>query len=368
MNSAKACGSVLLLLALGTAVAAVPEGVLVLGSSEDEIPTAAAWSPDGQRLAYATERKKRRRGAPLSVGDKAFYYPSEVWVTDFTPKKKPKRLLKHDSLARRFRYYFNYRVDRLVWSPDGTRLAIEITDEDKETATFLITAKKGKSIKIGKGGRNFITNYGAAWLENSKSLGVLSEAVKPRLLHRVGLVRVKGGRGISLFRTHTFAAVAWLPHTGRVAAVERDKEFSRAPRLMVGNVANGTLEEIDEVENYLGGLQASPDETRVSYFVGQEKLAVRALAAEAPVEHWPVPLGRYQWARGREGIIYIEPKEIGGRTGWLTLYDAERGKSARVLEGELIQDFWVAPDGSRVAVLTAGLRPQLKIYPLSSPD
>lgn len=61
-------------------------------------------------------------------------------------------------------------------------------------------------------------------------------------------------------------------------------------------------------------------------------------------------------------MLYLEPEERGQRTGWLTLYDRSSDTRSRLLPETLLYDFWVSPDGSRVAVLTAGPTPHLRVY------
>lgn len=325
----------------------------------------AAWSPDGSRLAYGTEKEVERRFVPPSQEGKAMAYPAEVWITNL--RDKPKRILKDDFLRGYAGDYYSYSVEQLVWSPDGTKLAVEITDERKNTGTFFFTAK-GKKIKMDSSRDNYVAGYGGGWLGDSESLGLLSEAVKPRLLHRVRLVRVTSGRAIPLFGENRFAAAAWLPQSSKAVLVERDPEFARPPRLLLGDLKSGRLETLAELsEGYVGGLQASPDESHVSYFVEQEKLAVQRLEPEAPVEHWPIPFGRYAWA-GSQAVLFIEAEKLGRPTGWLTFYDPAQGSKHRLLPEEVIYDFWVTPDGQRLAVLTAGSNPAMKIYHLSLPS
>lgn len=328
----------------------------------DDLAVVAAWSPEGTRLAYGTEKEVRRR--PLTPAGRETTYPGEVWVSDF--KDKPKLILKYDFLRRRRGDFFSFSVEQLAWSPDGGKLAVEMRDEEKNTVTYLLTAE-GKRVEVGSSRESFLAGYGAGWLGDSETLAFLTEAMAPRLLHRVSVARVTAGRAIPFFAGSTFAAAAWLERAHKAVLVERDQEFARTPRLMLGNLESGELETLAELDDgYLGGLQASPDETRVAYFVGQEKLAVRGLSAEAEVEHWPVPFGRYGWAGPRRAVLYIEPEGPGRRTGWLTLYDAEQKRKQRVLPEEPIQDFWVSPDGQQVAVLTVGLKPLLKVYRLAS--
>ncbi|MFQ5662227.1 MAG: hypothetical protein ACE5HL_00140 [Terriglobia bacterium] len=367
MNLTASCSLLVSLLLLWVpAATSLPKAPRVVATAtEEELPVVAAWSPDGQRLAYGTEKKLRRKRPPLAADeDKVFSYPGEVWVTGL--KSKPKRILKYNFLRNRVGDFFSFTVERLAWSPDGTKLAVEVADEEKNTATFLLTAN-GKKVKVGSRGTNYVPAYGAAWLGDNQSLGLLTEAVPPRLLHRVHLLRITAGRNISLFRQRTFAAVAWLPQRQQAVLVERDLEFARPPRLMLGDLKSGELQLLDELsEGYLGGLRASPDETKVSYFVGHKKLAVRGLAPDAPADYWPIPFGRYEWVGATGTLLFLEPKALGARTGWLTRYDPGQKTTERVLPDELIQDFWVAPTGDRVAVLTAGLKPTLKIYPLEA--
>ncbi|MBI2957069.1 MAG: hypothetical protein HYY26_07150 [Acidobacteria bacterium] len=338
--------------------------VVIATASPNEIPVVAAWAPDGQRLAYGTEKRVERRGYGIRTDEEPLYlYPGEVWVT--APGGKAKRVLKHDFLRSREGGFFSFAVERVAWSPDGRKLLVEITDERKNTATFLIT-EEGKRVSVGSGGVNFVPGYGGMWLGDNESVALLEEAMGPRLLHRVLLLRVVAGRALPMFPGRTFAAVTWLPGAQKAVGVEQKAELAGTPRLVVGSLDTGAVEELSALgEGYLGGLRATPDEKKISYFVGQEQLAVRGLEAGAAIEYWPVPFGRYEWVGPRLAVAYIEPEELGRRRGWLTLYDHAQQKRERMLE-ELIQDFWVSPDGAQVAVLTSGLHPTLKVYPLPS--
>lgn len=349
-------------LALAQTADTTPLTLLTTVETGEELPVIAAWAPDGQRLAYGTEAEMSRREISVKEDRESYTYPGEVWVTDF--QKKPERVLKR----KRFRDYEggipSFSVTRVEWAPDGSKLAVELRDPAGETATFLLTPG-GKAVKIGGERGNMVDGYQAGWLGDSESLPQLHEALKPRLLHRVSLLRVTGGRNLPLFREKTFSAAAWLPESHRAALIEQDKDFADPPRLVVGNLDNGTLEPIDELsDGYLGGLQAGPDESHVSYFVGQEKLAVRALTPKSEVSTIPVPLGRYQWL-DENRILFVEPDDIGSRKGWLSLYDRGTDSKQRLLPETKVYDFWVTREGTKLAALTADQSPQLRIYQLN---
>ncbi|HSC77945.1 MAG TPA: hypothetical protein VLB32_05220 [Candidatus Acidoferrales bacterium] len=360
MKAARPFALVLLAALALTASSSTPVATLS-AQSEDEVLVVAAWAPDGKRLAYGTEKRIQQKRSPLSVYEGPQHsYPGEVWVADFVGK--PKRVLKSNILRDREGNFFSFSVERVAWSPDGTKLLVEITDERKTAATFFLT-DEGKRERLGGEGSNAVRGYGAEWLSDNETAGMLEEAAQPRLLHRVKVVRVTGGRSVPLFEGSVFAAVAWLPHTRKMVGVERDLDFVHTPKLVVGDLDKGTVVTLGEVREYVGGLRATPDESKVSYFIGNEKLAVRGLAPDAAVETYAIPLGRYAWA-GTSAVVYIEPQKPGGRTGWLALYDLATKQKSRPLGDELVQDFWVTSDGRQVAVLTTGLSPQIKVYRL----
>ena len=336
----------------------------------EDLPVIAAWAPDGTRLAYGTKVEVSRRKITVKDDREVYSYPSEVWITDF--ERDPRRILKGQRFRNRRGIIPSFTVTHLAWAPDGEKLAVELTDRQGESATFLLTPK-GKRVKVGERGLNLLDGYGAGWLGDSESVGVLHEVLNPRLLHRLSLLRVTAGRHLSPFRDKTFAAVAWMPRSHKAVLVERDRDFADLPRLLVGDLDKSTTELIEELqEGYLGGLQASPDETQVSYFVGQEKLAVRAAEPESSVEHWPIPLGRYAWAGRSNTLLFVEPEDIGSRRGWLTLYNPADSSKVRVLSEQKVENFWLTPDGRQLAVLTADDWPELRIYrlrlPVSSSD
>ena len=335
-----------------------PELIATFDAGED-LPVLAAWAPDGRRLAYGTERElKSRRARPGD--DSPRYYPGEVWLADLDRlNKKPKRLLDYREVRA-----LEYRIETLSWSPDGNSLAAEMTHKRLGTATFFFTAK-GSLVKIGgRSRRNFVFGYGGGWVDEGQSYGLLEEAFPPRVLHSVKLLRVVGGRVLGRFPNDRFAAVVWLPSRGQMAAVRRDADFEDDPELVVGTLADGTLETLGAIPDYQGRLATVPGEQHVSYFIGADELAVRPLSLDAIHTSLPVPMGKYKWSPAGDAVYYLEPDEPGENTGRLRRVDRESKEDRQVLV-ETLWDFWVSPDGTHVAVLTAGKDPVLKVYRLN---
>ena len=325
---------------------------LVLTVGSDEPVLTAALSADG-RLAYAIEKtvdygqRRQRRVEVYAMlpdgGEKKRIIPDDY----FRDSEDPNRVL-------------HVTVERLEWSPDGSRLAVEVTAQGG-TATFFFKSTGG-ALRI-RGGGNVVSGYGARWLGDNGSLGILEEAVSPRLLHRVLVLRVEAGRTIPLFRPRTFAGVAWVPGRMQVVLVERDRDFADPPRLLVGDLASGGVSDLGPEPDYLGGLRAAPDGERFSYFAGQKKLVVRKLtgAVERTIS---IPFTRYEWLPTGGALAYLEPQGPGLRAGWLAVWNPQTQTSERLVPEERISDFWLAPDGSHVAILTAEEVPALKVYRL----
>ena len=337
---------------------AEPRLIKTLDGGKD-LPQLAAWSPDGLLLAYGTEREltpRRFRGDPA---DMPRFYPAEVWLVDMAKlDKKPKRLLDYREIRA-----LNYRIDRLEWSPNGEMLSAEMTHRRLGTAIFFFN-QKGKLARLGGNKRlNFVMGYGGGWMADSLNYGLLEEAYPPRLLHQVRLLRVGGGRVLSRFTKYYFAAVAWLPGKQQIVAIKRDRDFADTPKLVLGTLSDGTLEEVGDADDYQGRLAASPDETRISYFTAFDTLSVKSIESGETVARVPVPMGAYKWSPNGDAIYFLNTEEIGDTIGELTRVDLATGKSSEVLV-EKLYDFWLSPDASHVAVLTAGRDTVLKIYQL----
>ncbi len=330
------------------------QAALVLTIAGEEPVLAAAFSADG-RLAYAIQ-KTIERGELWARG-------AEVYVVSLDGKEK-KRILRADRFREpRTGRILSFQIDRLAFSPDATKLAVELTPRQGTTEVFFYKSTGGEISLGGQG--NSAAGYGVAWLGDN-SVGMLEEAAPPRLLHRVFVVRLEAGRFVPLFRPRLFAAVAWLAGKEEAVLVERDENFSQPPRLLRGNLVSGSVTELATGPDYLGGLRATGDGEEYSYFAGQNKLVRRKLNGEVTATI-AIPFSHYEWLGTSGALAYLEPEKPGMQTGWLALWNPEQAERARLLPDERIKNFWVAPDGKHVAVLTAEEIPVLKVYRLAVP-
>jgi Tol biopolymer transport system component len=299
----------------------------------------------------------------------------DLWITSLDGKKK--RLINGEKYLAGS-VPVSYAIHSVGWSPDGTRLTVEMTvrqmiDAEGETREALITLlfdDAGKEIKI-EGGDNSIAGASqAAWLGDGVTVGFLAEAVKPRLLFSMNSVRPVAGRGSRLFEKSTFTAVAWDPKRNAAAAIERDESLSGPPRLVWLDLLKQTRRVLAELDGYLGSLSISPSGTKVAYFSGPELLEIRNVNAPDQVTRVSILQGPFAWAPDESRILI---KRGAARRAsdlmWLRLPAKAQadgpasGQVEQVLHGLSFWDFEISPDGRHLAVTSPGKR-VLNVYPL----
>ena len=97
--------------------------------------------------------------------------------------------------------------------------------------------------------------------------------------------------------------------------------------------------------------------------VSGDTLTVKNIETGEKAASLPVPLGAYKWSPLGDAVYYLEPEEIGDNTGRLLRVDLETKQKSEVL-GPLLYDFWLSPDASHIAVVTATEETELRIYRL----
>ncbi len=375
----------------------------------DEEVTAFAFASDG-RIAYAVRNVFGERKLQLQRDD--------IWVATMDGKKT--RIVEG---KKRFvgPTPFSYSIQSLHWSPDGSRLAVEMyisamTGERGETkegyATWLLDAV-GKEIKIAQGPGIIEEAANSAWLADGVTVAFIHEAVQPKLLFDIRTIRAASAGGETPFPELTFSAVAWSisPARGSAAvAVERNASLSGSIRLVWLDLQKKERRELAQLAGYIGQLSISPSGKFVAYFRDQETLEVREVARPERVGRVRVGFGAFAWA-GEEDRILIKrgtfdtgPRGSGRRSGslaWLKLPPLEAPPSAvassapkdlsaasartvpappktfpasaekvlpdaelqPAMSGLLFQTFAISPDGRWLGVTAPGSRP-FQVFPL----
>lgn len=317
---------------------------------------ALAFAPDG-RLAYAVRHIFSTRRIEMQRDD--------IWV--LFPDGRRKRIVNGEKLVEGDAP-FSYLVQSMRWSPDATRLTVELltsqmTDDRGTTqeglATLLID-QNGKELKIQGADSAIWDATGGAWLADGVTVVYLVEAVKPRLLFAIRSVRPIAGRGGALFERLTFAAVAWDPARNSAVAVERDKDLTGPPRLVWLDLTKETRRELAVLDGFLGGLTISPSGTRVAYFRDADTLEIRELAEPDRVRRARVAFGAYRWSADESRILLKRGQP--NRSGILVWVHLADGKIEPVLHSLTFRDFALAPDGRSLAVTLPSRN--LQLHPL----
>ncbi len=346
----------------------------------DETCTAFAYAPDG-RIAYAVRHILTTRRLEIQRDD--------IWLIGQDGKRR--RIVSGEKLIQGPRGLrdpapFSYAVQSLRWSPDGTRLTVEMLTsqminqrgDTQEGVVTLLLDENGKEIKIAGADSIIPDGVNAAWLADGVTVVYLQEAVKPKLLYSIHSVRPVAGRGGVLFAEHAFVAAAWNAKQNAGAAVERDRSLSGPPRLVSLDLIKETRRELAMLDGYVGGLSLSPSGTKIAYFRDHEVLEIRELAAPERVARLRVAFGAYHWAADEHRILLKRGLERrSGDLAWVAVpaLDASSIKPGSgappaaevelrpVLHGLTFRDFELSPDGRFLAVTQPGKR-NLLVYPV----
>jgi hypothetical protein len=326
--------------------------------SVDDDCSAFAFAPDSSRIVYAAQRLLHSRHLEMQRDD--------LWVVNLDGKRR--RLVNGEKLVQGPAAY-SYAIHAVRWSPDGTRLTVEMltsqmvdaSGDTREGELTDLMDENGKEIKI-QGADSAIQGASqAVWLADGVTVVYLREAMKPHLLFTVESVRPVAGRGGVLFEGRPFTAVAWDRVRGAAVAIERDPNLSGPIRLVWLDLDKQTVRELAVLDGYLGHLTISPGGSKIAYFRDGDTLEIREVSHPEKVERVPVAYGRYQWALDERRILLKRgPDRQTGELLWVSLPD---GMLQPLLHELIFHDFEISPDGHWLAVTQPGKR-VLQVYPL----
>jgi len=331
---------------------------------------ALTYAPDG-RIAYGVKHVYSPKHTKIDV------QRDDIWVLDTDGKRR--KIVNGERLVQG-NQAFSYAIQSIRWSPDGTRLTVELLTEQfvdergttQEGQGTLMLDENGKEIKVVKGDSVIPNSFHATWLGDNATVAYLLEAAKPMLLFHVGLTRPAEGYGGVIFFEHTFSAAAWDAKHSTAVAVERNASLSGPPRLVALDLAKESLREIAKLDAFAGGLALSPSGTKAAYFRDPEVIEFRDLIHPELVARIRVSFGTFQWTadeqrlllkRGAErksaDLVWVQVPRLVSELPSAAVPAAEVQPA---LHGLTFRDFELSPDGRHIAVIEPGKR-NLQIYP-----
>ena len=370
----------------------------------DEDISRFAYSGGG-RIAYATRHVFSVKKIQLQRDD--------IWVAEADGRKR--RLLFGEKFVRGTGP-FSYIVRGLRWSPDGSKLTVELgtseminADGDtREGVMTLLLDDAGREITIVGGDSVIPGATTAAWLADGVSVVYLTEPVQANAngpaavvgqtpgnqpppnrassgppaiplaskLFSMNRVRPFAEGASALFQGHWFSAVAWNTKQDGGVAIERDPGSAGAPRLVILDPGRESSRMMGTLEGYAGGLTISPSGKRVAYWIDNEQLEVREVDAPNRLARVRVALGTLAWSADETRVLVKRgPALRSGGLVWVTLPPlvavaaGAAPATAEVALRSILHDlefrqFDISPDGRSLAVVEPGRR-NLFVYPLS---
>jgi dipeptidyl aminopeptidase/acylaminoacyl peptidase len=339
--------------------------------SIDDDCTAIAFASDG-RLAYATRHVFNLQKFEVQRDD--------LWILEKDGRRR--KILNGEKISRGAEA-FSYTITRLRWSPDGSRVAAELVTtqvnargEQVEDNLLLLVNQDGKDVKIADGDNAVRGATDGTWLVSNGKLAYLTETVKPNLMFSITTIETPGGHVFPLFDRHSFAAIAWNAKRGTAVAIEKNLSDASQTRLVELNLMSEDYRRLATLDSYIGGLSFSPSGSKVAFFRDIDTLEVREMANPALVARVHVAYGAINWAPDEKSVLVkrgLERQE--GDLVWAQLpapaADPESGPAeaatpsatAPILNGQMVRDFALAPDGHSVAVILLG-KHNLQIFDL----
>lgn len=327
--------------------------------SIDQECTGFAMGADG-RVVYAVRHTFSKK--PLKYEMER----DDIWIA--SPGGKRRRIIEGAKLVRG-NAPFSYQVRDLRWAPDGQHLVANLMTtaviDDEETRRdqdmVLLFDDSGKEIMIQGTDSVIPGGTDGTWLGDSATVAYLVEEAKPRLLFSLNTVRPGAGRGGRIFANAYYGAVAWLPKRSLAVAIERDAQLSRAPVLVMLDLAKQTRKELAALDAFAGGLSISPSGEKIAYYRDLETIEVREVAHPEKVKQVRALIGNYRWGPDERRILLKPGAENKSNVlQWVNIAD---GNTEPILHGLTFRDFDLSPDGRQVAVRIPG-KGNIQVFPL----
>ena len=260
----------------------------------------------------------------------------------------------------------SYIVNSLAWSPDGTRIVMNMTTQkpstEEEPATggqaMALLDDEGHEIKVEGSKTRFVEEASnGTWLADNVTVAYLIGAGP----YKIGRVSVVSGQASTLFEGHTFDAIVWDAARNQAFALSQNLSVSGRLALFQLDLVHEGIREITRIDAYQGGLNLSPSGKRIAFFADGDAVEVHDLANPSKPIRVRVGMGQFAWSRDERRILLKRgPPEKSGELVWVGLYD---GSFVPALHGLEYHAFAISPNGDSIAVTEPG-KEVLRVYSL----
>lgn len=283
-----------------------------------------------------------------------------------------------------------FRVDSLAWSPDGQKIAVDMTlqlpppgwdaknqkkkgdlgednqqDDDAPPLpgvaggrVLVLLDADGHEIKVANSKTRFIEGavYGT-WLADGKSVVYLTGG-PPYSIQRV---TPADGKTTELFAGHTFQTVIWDAKHNRAYAISDTLSLTGKLSIVELDLLQERIRVVADIQTYQGGLSLSPSGNKIGYFEDGDNIDVIDTHNRNNIVRVRAGFGRFGWSRDEKKVLLKRgPDERSNILMWVGLYD---GSFSSILHDLQFRNFEIAPDGETIAVTIPGKR-VLKVYAL----
>jgi hypothetical protein len=281
-----------------------------------------------------------------------------------------------------------YRVDSLAWSPDGQKIAMNMTlqlpppgwddknqkkkgdlgDDQNDNApplagvgggrVLVLLDGDGHEIKVANSKTRFIEGaVDGTWLADGKSVAYLTGGPPYSIVR----VNPADGKTTELFAGHTFQTVVWDAKHNRAFAISDTLSLTGKLSIVQLDLLQERISVVSDIQTYQGGLSLSPSGNKIGYFEDGDNIEVVDTQRRTHEARVRAGFGRFGWSRDERRILLKRgPDERSNILLWVGLYD---GSFASILHDLQFHDFEIAPDGKTIAVTIPGKR-VLKVYDL----
>jgi hypothetical protein len=289
-----------------------------------------------------------------------------------------------------------FTVNSLSWSPDGKRIAVNMTlqplperleeqieekknkhkdkkkrddnpDEEEDGGDYqpprsapggravALFDDQGRQIQVSGSKSSFIDGgSNAVWLADDQTVVYMSGDQIVRL-------RPADGATTKLFEGHAFQAVVWDPSRSRAFAVGEDLTVQGGLVLVELDLLQQRVTPIASLAGYRSALTLSPSGTKVGFFENGDTIEVIDVANPSKPLRVNAGLGLFQFGHDERRVLLKRgPAGQSNDLVWVGLHNDRFVPALHDLE---FHAFQIAPDGTSLAVTEPGKR-VLKIFPI----